>query len=98
MPTRAAWLNDVAAEFKNPNAVPYERTSEKIEASDVAPIAAEHRHWTATLPNGKLAYTGTYLAMWKHYATAWQIRSELFVLLTCENPATCAAYRKSASK
>jgi ketosteroid isomerase-like protein len=98
VPSREAWLDDVATEFKNPNAVIYERTPEKIELSNVVPLAAEHGRWTAALPNGKLAYTGTYLAMWKHSAAGWQIRSELFVLLTCEDPATCAAYRKSASK
>ena len=98
VPSRQAWLENVAVEFKNPDAVRYERISETIQISNLAPIAAEHGHWTATLPNGKLAYTGTYLAMWKHSTAGWQIRSELFVLLTCEDPATCAAYRKSVSK
>ena len=60
----------------------------------MSPIAAEHGHWVATLPNGKRAYTVTYLAMWKRGDTAWQIRSELFVLLGCEDEATCALYRK----
>ena len=91
---RQAWLNAVEADFKNPSAVRYERIPDKIEMSSVSPIAAEHGHWTATLPNGKVAYTGTYLAMWRPGETGWQIRSELFVLLVCEDEATCAGYRK----
>jgi ketosteroid isomerase-like protein len=94
MPSRQAWMDAVEADFRNPNAVRYERIPDKIEMSSVAPIAAEHGHWTATLPNGKRAYTGTYLAMWRRGETGWQIRSELFVLLGCEDEATCAGYRK----
>jgi len=94
MPSRQAWLDAVEAEFKNANAVRYERIADKIEISSVSPIAAEHGHWTATLPNGKRAYTGTYLAMWRRGESGWQIRSELFVLLGCEDEAACAGYRK----
>jgi ketosteroid isomerase-like protein len=94
MPSRQAWVDAVETDFKNPNAVRYERIPDKIEISSVSPIAAEHGHWTATLPNGKTAYTGTYLAMWRRGETAWQIRSELFVLLGCEDEAACAGYRK----
>lgn len=94
VPSRQAWIDAVEADFKNPNAVRYERIADKIEISSVAPIAAERGHWAATLPNGKRAYTGTYLAMWRRGETGWQIRSELFVLLGCEDEATCAGYRK----
>ena len=94
MPSRQAWIDAIEADFKNPNAVRYERIPDKIEISSVSPIAAEHGHWTATLPNGKKAYTGTYLAMWRREEIGWQIRSELFVLLGCEDEATCAGYRK----
>jgi ketosteroid isomerase-like protein len=94
MPSRQAWMDAVEADFKNPNAVRYERIADKIEISSVSPIAAERGHWTATLPNGKVAYTGTYLAMWRRADIGWQIRSELFVLLGCEDEATCAGYRK----
>jgi len=94
MPSRQAWMDAIEADFKNPNAVRYERVPDKIEISSVSPLAAEHGHWTATLPNGKVAYTGAYLAMWRRGETGWQIRSELFVLLGCEDEATCAGYRK----
>lgn len=94
VPSRQAWLDAIGAEFKNANAVRYERIADKIEISSVSPVAAEHGHWTATLPNGKTAYTGTYLAMWRKGETGWQIRSELFVSLGCEDEAACAGYRK----
>jgi hypothetical protein len=77
MPSRQAWMDAIEADFKNPNAVRYERAPDKIE-----------------MPNGKVAYTGAYLAMWRRGETGWQIRSELFVLLGCEDEATCAGYRK----
>jgi len=94
MLSRQAWVDAVETDFKNPNAVRYERIPDKIEISAVSPIAAEHGHWTATLPNGKRAYTGTYLAMWRRGEIGWQIRSELFVLFGCEDEAACAGYRK----
>jgi Domain of unknown function (DUF4440) len=94
MPSRQSWIDAIEVDFKNPSAVRYARTPDKIEISSVWPIAAEHGHWTATLPNGKIAYTGTYLAMWRRGGIGWQIRSELFVLLGCEDEATCAGYRK----
>ena len=94
LPSRQAWMDAVEADFKNPDAVRYERMPDKIEISSVSPIAAEQGHWTATLPNGTIAYTGTYLAMWRRVEAGWQIRSELFVLLGCEDQATCAGYRK----
>ena len=94
MPTKASWLEALEVDFRNPNAVRYERIVDKIEISSASPIAAEHGHWTATLPNGKVAYSGTYLAMWRQGAQGWQIRSELFVMLACKDEATCAGYRK----
>jgi uncharacterized protein (TIGR02246 family) len=94
MPSRQAYIQAIEADFRNPKVVRYERIPDKIEISLVSPIAAEHGHWTATLPNGKRAYNGTYLAMWKRGESGWRIRSELFVLLGCEDEATCATYRK----
>lgn len=94
VPSRQAYLEDNAADFKKPDAVRYERIPDKIELSTVLPIAAEHGHWIATSPNGKIAYGGTYLAMWRQGKKGWQLRSELFVLLSCQDEAACAAYRK----
>ncbi len=94
VPSRQAYLDLITADFQDPKAVRYERIPDKIELSSVAPVAAEHGHWTATLPNGRNAYTGTYLAMWRRVETEWRIRSELFVVLNCEDEATCAGYRQ----
>ena len=91
---RQALLDGIAADFRSSAAVRYERVSDKIELSAVAPLAAEHGHWTATLPNGKKGYSGVYLAMWRRGDAGWQIRSELFVLLDCDDAAACAEYRK----
>jgi len=96
--SRAASMESLAADFSSPDAVRYARTPDKIEVSSVAPIAAEHGHWTATLPNGKVAYTGTYLAMWRRGESGWLIRSEMFVLLGCEDEAVCAEYKQKAQK
>ena len=94
VPSRQAYIDLISGDFKNPNATRYERIPGKIELSSAAPLAAEHGHWTGTLPNGKRAYGGAYLAMWRQTETGWKIRSELFVVLTCDDEATCAGYRK----
>jgi ketosteroid isomerase-like protein len=60
----------------------YERTPDKIELRDDHTLAAEHGHWVGKTADGVLAYTGTYLAMWRKDPEGWKIRSELFVTLT----------------
>ncbi len=40
------WIDAVETDFKNPKTVRYERIVDKIEISAVAPVAAEHGHWT----------------------------------------------------
>lgn len=94
VPSRQAYIERFEAEFKNPKAVLYERIPDKIEISSAAAIAAEQGHWTATLPNGKRAYTGTYMAMWRRMENEWKVRSELYVVLHCDDEASCAGYRK----
>lgn len=93
-PSRRAYLDRFGEDFKNPKTVVYERIADKIEISEAAPLAAEHGHWTSTGPDGRKAYGGTYLAMWRRSEAGWKIRSELFVVLTCADEAACAAYRK----
>jgi ketosteroid isomerase-like protein len=94
VPSRQAYMDQIAADFKDPKSVRYERIPEKIEISTATALAAEHGHWTATLPSGKNAYTGTCLAMWRLTGTQWKIRSELFVVIACGDEASCAACRK----
>ena len=84
----------IAARWKDPKAVRLERVTDKVEISAVGPLAAEHGHWTALLPDGRKAYGGTYLAMWRKEANGWKIRSELFVALSCDDAAVCADYMK----
>jgi uncharacterized protein (TIGR02246 family) len=94
VPSRQAYIDLIAADFKDSEAVRYERTPEKIEVSSAAPLAAEHGHWTATRPDGQRAFRGTYLAMWRRTEKGWKLRSELFVVLNCADEAACAAYRQ----
>jgi len=89
---RKAYLEATAAARKAPGAIRYERITDKVQVSTAAPAAAEHGHWIASLPNGKPAYSGTYLAMWRRTGTEWKIRSELFVLLECHDTPACQAY------
>jgi len=93
-PSRQVSIDRFAEDFKNPNAISYERVPDQIEVSSAAPLAAEHGHWIGTRANGRRAYGGTYLAMWRRTETGWKIRSELFVVLTCDDEAACAEYRK----
>jgi len=94
VPTRQAYIDTFALDFANPKAIGYQRIPDKIELSTAAPLAAEHGHWIGTRPDGSRAYSGTYLAMWRKTDSGWKLRSELYVVLTCEDPAACAAYRK----
>jgi ketosteroid isomerase-like protein len=90
--SREAYIAAFTHDFKDPSALRYERVIDKIELSTAAPLAAEHGHWLGHTSNGHPAYGGTYLAMWRHTATGWKIRSELFILLSCSDARLCAAY------
>jgi len=94
VPSRQAYLAVFAADFANPQAIRYERIADRVEISTAAPLAAEHGHWIGTYPDGRRAYGGTYLAMWRKTDGGWKLRSELFVVLSCEDAQACAAYRK----
>ena len=92
--TREAYIAAFTDDFKDSHSVRYERTIDSIDLSQAGPLAAEHGHWVGHLPNGQNAYGGTYLAMWRHTPAGWKIRSELFVLLSCGDPAFCSAYQQ----
>jgi len=93
VPSRQAYLDLFAKDFTDPKALRYERLVDSIEVNEDAPLAAEHGHWAGINPNGRRAIGGTYLAMWRRSDAGWKIRSELFVLLTCYDPAACERYR-----
>jgi ketosteroid isomerase-like protein len=94
VPSRQAYIDTFAQDFANPKAIGFQRIPDKIEISTAAPLAAEHGHWIGTRSDASRAYSGTYLAMWRKTQSGWKLRSELYVVLTCEDPAACAAYRK----
>jgi len=94
VPSRQALIDTFTQDFANPKAIGYQRISDKIDLSTAALLAAEHGHWIGTRPDGSRAYSGTYLAMWRKTSSGWKLRSELYVVLTCEDEAACAAYRK----
>jgi hypothetical protein len=94
IPSRQAYIDTFTQDFANPNAIGFERISDRIEFSTAAPLAAEHGHWIGTRPNGSRAYGGTYMAMWRKTSAGWKLRSELFVVLTCDDTAACESYRQ----
>jgi len=82
VPSRAAYLKLFQLDFNSPKtSLSYERITDTVQVSTAHPIAAEQGHWIATDAKGKVAYTGTYLAMWHHTRDGWKIRSELYVTL-----------------
>ena len=92
--SKQEYVESFAERFKDPRAIRFERITESVELSAAGPLAAEHGHWVGTLPDGHKAFGGTYLAMWRKTATGWKVRSELYVVLTCDDKAACAAYTK----
>jgi ketosteroid isomerase-like protein len=94
VPSRQAYIDQFAQDFADPQAIRYERVLDKVEISSAAPLAAEHGHWIGTRADGSRAYGGTYLAMWRKTPAGWKIRSELFVVLVCDDGPSCAGYRK----
>jgi ketosteroid isomerase-like protein len=82
VPSRAEYLRLFKQGFDCPKqSLTYVRTPEIIEVADDRSLASEQGRWTATLPSGSAAHTGTYTAMWRHTTEGWKIRSEIFVTL-----------------
>ena len=92
--SKQEYVESFAGRFKDPAAIRFERITDSVVLSVAGPLAAEHGHWNGTLPDGRKAFGGTYLAMWRKIATGWKIRSELYVVLSCDDKAACAAYTK----
>jgi ketosteroid isomerase-like protein len=91
---KAAYLETLSGQFANPKSIWFERITDKVELSVAGPLAAEHGHWQGHFPDGRKAFGGTYLAMWRNAGAGWKIRSELFVVLTCDDAAACKDYTK----
>jgi ketosteroid isomerase-like protein len=95
---RAQYVAAFERDFTDPHSVRYERVIDRVDISRAAPLAAEHGHWIGHMPGGKPANAGTYLAMWRHTDAGWKIRSELYVMLSCDDAAFCTAYTATASE
>jgi ketosteroid isomerase-like protein len=80
--TREAYLEAFAHTFAQSVLLRYERIADSIDLSASLPLAAEHGHWVGSLPDGRVLFTGTYMAMWRKAEARWKLRSELFVSLT----------------
>jgi ketosteroid isomerase-like protein len=90
--TKQAYLDLFRADFADPKSISYRRMPDKIEVSSAAPLAAEHGHWVGLNVDRSEAYRGTYLAMWRRTDQGWEIRSELFVVLSCGVGEACKSY------
>jgi ketosteroid isomerase-like protein len=94
--SRQAYIDQFRQDFTSGSAITYRRTPDKIELSSAAPLAAEHGRWVGLNEDGTVAYRGTYLAMWRRTEAGWEIRSELFVVLSCGVGDACKSYAASA--
>ena len=94
VPSRQAYLDTFAKDFADPKSVRYQRLPVTVEISNPAPLAAERGDWSALRPDGSRAYGGTYMAMWRKTKAGWKLRSELFVVLSCNDAAACSSYSK----
>ncbi|HEY4355091.1 MAG TPA: DUF4440 domain-containing protein [Acidobacteriaceae bacterium] len=82
VPSRAEYLRLFKEGFDRPKqSMTYVRTPEVVSIDNDRNLAAENGGWTATLPSGSVAFTGSYAAMWRRTQEGWKIRSELFVTL-----------------
>ena len=97
VPSRDAYIELFRQDFADSKSVVYQRIPDKIEISTAAPLAAEHGRWVGTA-DGRVAYSGTYLAMWRRTEQGWKLRSELFVVLSCGDAEICKAYAGGRSK
>jgi len=89
--TEVLLTDDIA---RDPGFVGYERFTDGVEIGGGAMRAAEHGHWTGRWnePDGPMALTGVYLAMWVKTGGRWTIRSEAFVALNCSGSAACKRF------
>jgi ketosteroid isomerase-like protein len=82
VPSRAEYLKLFRDGFDRPKqSMTYLRTPDVVNVADDQTLAAERGNWTAALPSGSVAYSGTYAAMWRRTLNGWKIRSEIFVTL-----------------
>ncbi|MBT0670911.1 nuclear transport factor 2 family protein [Novosphingobium profundi] len=72
------WKRDFASAAR----LVYVRRCERIETSQVEPIALEYGHWEGRAREGKVgAASGSYVAKWRETREGWVIEAELFLTL-----------------
>ena len=78
-------------EFRDPTFVTYRRTPESIVMAQSGKRIAETGHWVGIWrkPDGTMRTAGIYLAVWTPSGTAWRLKSESFVTLSCAGSADC---------
>lgn len=88
---RDSVLASVSVQFADKLFMGYVRTTDSVQVSTSAPLAAERGHWTGRFQraDGIQTITGVYLSMWQKDSEGWKIRSELFVSLACSGSAAC---------
>ena len=70
--------------FGRDTTVVYERVPNRIDVSDVWPLAWEEGTWVgARRSDGARLIAGRYAAQWIRIDDAWRIRSELFTAIEC---------------
>lgn len=79
VPSRKVYLQLFKAEFDSKDPLRYERSPDTVEVA--FPLASEQGRWTAIRADGTRTHHGSYMAMWRHTAEGWKIRSELYVTL-----------------
>lgn len=72
-----AWKREFAATDRTI----YTRLPERIEASPIAPIAAEYGKWQGVTAGGTPIVSGSYSAKWRKVAENWVIEAEIYVTL-----------------
>ena len=89
--TEVLLKDDIA---KDPGFVGYERLTDRVEIGTGGLRAAEHGRWVGRWnePDGKMALTGVYLAMWVKTSGRWVLKSEAFVALDCSGSVACKRF------
>ena len=89
--TETLLKDDIA---KDPGFVGYERFTDQVELGAGGMRAAEHGRWAGrwSEPDGAMALTGVYLAMWVKTGGRWTLKSEAFVALNCSGSAACSRF------
>ncbi|TAK12519.1 MAG: nuclear transport factor 2 family protein [Rhizorhabdus sp.] len=78
---RKAQLQAWKREFAAPGRTIYTRTPERIEVSEIAPIALEHGRWQGVSVDGAPLASGSYTAKWRLMGADWVIEAELYLTL-----------------